>query len=152
MDTLCAALCELPKIEFDTLPRMADFARLGVAIERVLEWPEGSFLEAYQVNRDAGLSAMLETNPLAAPIIKLVMHGPWEGTATDLLAALELLVDDRMIKSRPWPSNVSQLGRRLPQLAPVLRVGGIDVRHGESRQGTDRARMIYITPREGFKG
>jgi len=37
----------LPRFEDATGPRMADFAHLGVAIERALGWEAGSFMRAY---------------------------------------------------------------------------------------------------------
>ena len=49
-DAVSGVLRELPNVRRNDLPRMADFARIGLAAERVLGWASGSFMAAYTAN------------------------------------------------------------------------------------------------------
>jgi hypothetical protein len=51
----------------------------------------------------------------------------WEGTATQLLSALEALAGERVIKSKTWPKAPHTLSGRLRRIATSLRKIGIDV-------------------------
>ena len=51
----------------------------------------------------------------------------WEGTATDLLAELVLLVGDKVTRAKTWPNNGRALSGHLRRAASFLRRVGIDV-------------------------
>lgn len=138
----CAAMRELPNVVLDDMPRMADFARLGVAVERVAGWEPGSFLEAYNANREESSQAVLEESNIV-PILSHFLDnnvGRFQGTATELLDALGEYFPEKL---RPrTPSTLSALIRRL---APALRSAGfvVDTKKTKgvrkwvlSRQGT----------------
>ena len=64
-DTLARVLEILPRIERPaTLPRMADVALFGIAVEHAAGWPEGSFMEAYRANIAASDESALEGSPV----------------------------------------------------------------------------------------
>jgi hypothetical protein len=106
---------------------MADFAKWAIAGEVTLGFTSGSFLAAYDSNRQTGLETALEASPVATAVCKLMeTRDLWEGTASDLLKALESLTDERTIRSRNWANNSRSLGKTLARIAPDLRGVGIE--------------------------
>src|SRR5260370_41919201 len=56
---MSGALRELDSVSLPRLPRLADFAKLGVAAEKALGFNSGAFMEAYELNRaEAGAQAL----------------------------------------------------------------------------------------------
>jgi hypothetical protein len=53
------------------LPRMGDFAKVGIALEQILGIEEGSFLKAYENNQKHGLAAIIEDSDLAQAVISM---------------------------------------------------------------------------------
>ncbi len=133
LDAVSAALRNIEKTKLDRLPRMADFAIWVTAAEAALGWEPGSFLLAYTANRRTANEVALES-PVTETLMKLSL--PWLGTATELLAALEPMIDERTRRSRNWPASGRTLSNALRRLAPNLRQVGIDVQFTrESRTG-----------------
>ena len=65
----------------------------------------------------------------------------WKGNASQLLAALEEVVGEKVAKSKNWPASAEMLGRSLRRPATFLRKVGIEI--GFKREGS--ARKIIIT-------
>jgi hypothetical protein len=142
LDTLVLVLAELPGVELETSPRLADFARLGVAVERVLGWPDGSFLAALDESQSGALEDALDAEPIADPVIRHARKWrDWAGTMTELLAELEA-ANEELTRRREWPKSAAQLGIRLRQIAPSLREVGVAV--DESPVGRDRRKRRGI--------
>lgn len=126
---LCNVLAEAHKryryVREKGLPRMADWARLGIAIEQALNEPDGSFLEAYQANLDIGKATALDASVLVPALTALMAkNGYWQGTGTELLQALR----DAMVgipDPKTWPKLPTQLSNRLNRLAPHLSAVGL---------------------------
>lgn len=146
LDVASRAVAALPGIELTAAPRMADFARLGVAVERAVGLPDGTFLAAYESNRLAAHAVALESAPVAAGVEKLLAEngGNWQGTASELLELLALYVPERARRAIPvMPKNLSDILRRL---TPNLRAVGIEVEF--KRLGDQmRTRQIRIEKR-----
>ncbi|PZN98322.1 MAG: hypothetical protein DCF30_14380 [Hyphomicrobiales bacterium] len=139
LDLMATAVDRLPTLKTNRLPRMAGFARIGIAIEHVFG-PPGCFMEAYNRNRSMSSAILAESDPIVSAITKLIHdNGPWNGTATDLARALE----PRMVP--PKRLDPAALAGRLRRLAPVLRSNGVGVEF--ERVGKDRTRTIAITKR-----
>jgi hypothetical protein len=87
LDLLVTALQNLPTTKPAKLPRMADFARLGLAAKI----PD--FMETYASNIEVGSQAAVEASPLAAGILSLLEahNGYWQGTSTELIQRLQEL-------------------------------------------------------------
>lgn len=144
---LTAASCALAHERTVTLPgwpRMADFARWVTAAEPALGWPPGSFMEAYTTNRAASHELALDFAAIYAPLQVLIDTDAWQGTASQLLAALAAKVEDAVIRQEGWPKSPRALSALLRDLAPNLRAVGIGTEF--SRQsGNGRRRLITIT-------
>lgn len=140
LDLMATALARLPTLRTERLPRMAGFARVGIAIEYAFGEP-GCFLRAYDTNRSLSSAILAESDPIVGAIVKLMaVQGQWRGTATDLAKA----VTTRMVP--PKRLEPAALAGRLRRLAPVLRANAIDIAF--DRAGKDRTRIIAITRRE----
>ena len=79
----------------------------------------------------------------------------WSGTATQLLAALEEIADDKTKKSKAWPGNASALSGKLRRVATVLRKAQPRIDIDFDHKGKDRKRtrtlflFFYATEEEG---
>ncbi len=164
LDVLSGALRHLPEIALEGSPRMADFAVFGVAVERALGWEPGTFLAAYDENRQGADDLVLE-HPLVPPLRVLLEGGRfvktadgtvtgaevgrWHGTAQDLLAALNSVVDQLGNKAtrhlKIWPNTPKGLSNLLRRLQPNLRRAGIDITFDKEGRDRDRRRVITIT-------
>ncbi len=141
LDTVANVLAILPSVQLARMPRMADFARVGVAVERALHWPDGTFLQAYAANVAAQHEEALEASPFALALRSFMQErSEWTGTATELLAALEphKSISDA---AREWPKTPKSASGQLKRLAPNLRAIGLDYtqhRSGQARYLTIR--------------
>jgi hypothetical protein len=143
LDALARALCRLPNIRLDRLPRMADFALLGVAAEEALGWPPGGFLDAYRDNRGSAHAIALDSSPLVPPLRTLAAEREFHGTASELLAELGQRAGEKATRGRDWPSSARSLAGRLRRLAPNLLAVGVKVNFEPRRR--DGSRPIRIS-------
>lgn len=141
LDAMVAALWKVDTVHLERLPRMADFALWSVAAEEALGLREGAFLESYLGNREAANELALESSPVGKWLVQLVDEvGEWIGTASQLLADLENLADDRTKRLKAWPATARTLSGIVKRLAPNLRHIGIEV--GFHRSGSGRLIML----------
>jgi hypothetical protein len=125
LDAVVTVLKRRPSIKLNTLPRMADFAITAAAAEGAFGWPEGTFLKAYQTNRETANEVAMEASPIARPLLALLEEtGDWEGTSSELMEALELKANDQEKRQRGWPRNAKSVSGHLKRLAPNLRTTG----------------------------
>jgi hypothetical protein len=142
LTALSKAMERLPSLQLPVLPRMADFAKLACAAAPVFGWTEDEVLATIMDSRIAGTRAVLEGDPLAEMVAKLVAKADWSGTATQLLRALAKLAPPPLRRSKSWPKDATRLAGRLRRLATALRNVGILI--DLDREGHDRRRAINI--------
>lgn len=145
VDVLAKALQLLPDIHLDEHPRMADFARFGVAVEQVLGLEDGTFMDAYSRNRDGASEDMVEANPIGAVIRNMMADKPeWRGKYEDLLNDLNAELGSAP-RPKNWPSSVKALQVQLDSVRPALLAIGIDApRPQKVGRGDDRGRLLVI--------
>lgn len=124
-------LAALPEIQSEGLPRLADFARVGLAVERVCGWPADTFKNASNRNDGVQDEEAIAGSPIGEALIEFTdsfrnyVAGAkyWDGTVGELLAELNC----RLSHARPldWPRDPRSLGAQLRRLAPSLRAVGI---------------------------
>jgi hypothetical protein len=133
LDAVSYAMKHFDKVSLKSLPRMADFATWVIAAEPILPWPKGRFLELYNQNREEAALACFESDQVAIALREFIeQQKEWQGTATELLKALEELPEvDRYRKS--WPKSASYLSGRVSRIADSLRKAGISVEHPKTR-------------------
>jgi len=125
LDAVAVALQRLPSIKLSELPRMADFALWATAAETAFGWPSGTFMKAYQGNRESANEVALEASVIARPLLDMLeAEGEWTGSSGELLTVLEKPQSDQIRKSASWPKNPRSLSGHLKRLAPNLRAAG----------------------------
>ncbi|MDA2923666.1 primase C-terminal domain-containing protein [Acidobacteria bacterium AH-259-L09] len=153
LDAVSEALRNINKVKIAELPRMADATEWIVAAEPALPWRKGSFEKFYKKNRAEAIEATLEADLLAEAIRKVMtlrvvldeieQQGVWSVTATNLLAQLDEVVDERVMRSKNWPAAGNVLSGKLRRSTRFLRKIGIDIQLPKT---TDRPRLITIKP------
>jgi DNA primase catalytic core len=146
LDAVVSALANLPEVKewHLAVPRLADFAEWVTAAELALEWPVGTFLQAYGRNRSNADAAAIEASPLGPVLLAWFREKEWTGTATQLLEELESF-DSAAMKRTGWPKAAHVLSGALRRIAPNLRKMGLDVSFGKD---DDRGRTRRIWLRE----
>lgn len=129
LTALSVALERLPQTHLTSVPRLADFARLIVAAEPALPWPEGEFLRTYTAMQGEAAELLLDDEPVADALRQLMDSvDTWNGTVKELLTAL----NDRCLqRDRPrqgWPTTPKKLGDQLRRLSTALHKTGYEVR------------------------
>src|SRR6516225_6352637 len=144
LDAVAHGLRLREHIQCVCLPRMADFAKWATACEAAL-WSSGAFLMAYDANRRRAVEDVLEVDPVAICVRRIMAKQPrWVGTASDLLDAT--VIGGNSIAD--WPKNPRALAGRLRRSQAFLRTLGIELAfHREGREGN---RIIKMTSRVDF--
>jgi hypothetical protein len=143
LDAVVTAMDNISSITLEELPRMADFATWIAAAEPALPGERGAFADAYNENRKEIVELSLEVDLLATEVRKLMEdRDRWEGTATELLDALEAGMEDRERNRKGWPKAPNVLSRRLVRLSSFLRRVGIQVDRKDPK-GKDRGITIH---------
>jgi hypothetical protein len=135
-DAASKALRDLPTVKLDRLPRMADFAKWGVAAG---VGGEGVFLATYYDNREKANESAIQANEFAGHVLD------WFGkkedhtlTLTGLLAELSQAYKEAIARQRDcpadkvklpkyWPANEKKLSNELRRIAPILRKSGLEI-------------------------
>src|SRR5439155_1779559 len=122
LTAVSSAMKHLPNVRLGNVPRMADFARWGVAGEKALGIAPGGFMKAYNANRDSTHLLAIEASLVGPALVSLMKStAEWKGTIKALLLALEVVADARTRERREWPRTPRKLSADLRRLAPNLR-------------------------------
>jgi hypothetical protein len=137
LHAVVCGLKNLPTTRLESCPRMADFATWIVACEPALGWSPGTFLQAYERNRDEANSLSVDASVIGPLILKIATQGEWTGTATELWKKLNELAGPDAQKQTGWSKNGRAVSGQLKRIAPNLREQGVIVnwvRSGKARQ------------------
>jgi hypothetical protein len=127
LDAVVCGLKNLPTTQLQSCPRMADFATWIVACEPALGWPAGTFLKAYERNRDEANSLSVDASIIGPLIQNIAEQGEWIGTATELWRELGEIAGPDAQKQTGWPKNGRAVSGQLKRIAPNLRAQGVIV-------------------------
>src|SRR5262245_28044971 len=118
LDGMVRGVRELPKVNLQSHPRLADFAEWATACEAAF-WPPGTFMKAYESNRHHLNEVALDADLVGTTIeAMMATRIDWAGSSADLLRSLNLIADENQTRSKEWPVNANQLGRSLRRCAP----------------------------------
>src|SRR5262249_55194702 len=96
LDAVVCGLKSLPETRLARLPRMADFALWATACETAI-WPRGTFMAAYNGNRDEAIANVIEADSVATAVCTFMSkRAEWSGTATELLDGLMKVVSEQV--------------------------------------------------------
>jgi hypothetical protein len=142
-DAVSGAMRYYPKITPTELPRMADFARWGMAVARALGHQAEEFRSAYESAIAQQHEEAVSANLVAQVVVEMMKNrkGEWKGSPSELLGALYDAAVDLNIDTRipSWPKEPNWVWRRLNEARTNLESVGIKVERGE-----DKDRYITI--------
>ena len=137
LDLVAKVLRELPTVQVEQPPRMADYARVLAALDQATGW---GTLDAYRTLGREALSGAVDGDHLARAVAALLdAEGSWIGSASDLLEELDRRRADSRAP-RGWPTTPQGLAGKLRRAAPALRAAEYEIdskkSHSSSRKWT----------------
>lgn len=136
-DAISYVLANYDSVKLEKLPRMARYAKIGTCLEGFFDWPEGSFMKAFDEQIEAKSHNAIEGNPVIKAIIKVCKNGEFQGSASELLKRMnELEHDPSTLRSRYWPKSASSLSKILGREAPNMRRSGFDYENRHTQKGS----------------
>lgn len=142
-DAISSVMRELPFVVIEDLPRMADFACIGTAIEKVFGYEQGSFMKVYNDHKQRLNGLVIECEPVAEIVCAFIKEkGEWSGRAKDLLKELNEIADEKTQRLKGWPSQPQFLSNILRRLAPNLASEGVNVEF--DIVGHKKTRTIFL--------
>lgn len=140
LDLLAGVLEVLPSVRLDSMPRMADFARVLAAVDQVTGWQT---LPDYLAASSNVASDALEGDPFGTAVAALVTQaGAWTGTAAQLLEQVQPPYGARPLD---WPKDATRASGRVKRLAPLLRSVGITVDDTQRSRDRTRHKLLILT-------
>ncbi|RPF32867.1 ATP-binding protein [Streptomyces sp. TLI_185] len=138
-DVLACVLAVLPGVRLESMPRMADFARVLAAVDQTQGW---NTLDDYLATSANVATDAMEGDLFAMAIAHLVEQaGTWQGTAGQLLEALPT----PLVRPPNWPKDATRASGRVKRLAPLLRSIGIMVDDTQRSRDRHRHRLLTLT-------
>jgi hypothetical protein len=139
-------------------PRLADFAALGDAVEKALEFPVGTFRMAYDRNRSNVHDTVIEDSPLANVLLRYVEgETPAGGVLVKTMLNRGLVRQLRDLERRVFlrsrePSQLPQSDKgfrdTLQRLQPNLRHRGLDIQFlGRKGPNANRGASLRLSYR-----
>ncbi|XQE82103.1 ATP-binding protein [Streptomyces microflavus] len=140
LDLLAGVLEVLPSVRLDSMPRMADFARVLAAVDQVTGWQT---LPDYLAASSNVASDALEGDLFGSAVAALVTQaGAWTGTAAQLLEQVQPPYEARPLD---WPKDATRASGRVKRLAPLLRSVGITVDDTQRSRDRTRHKLLILT-------
>ncbi|MFE3861000.1 hypothetical protein ACFXPT_11270 [Streptomyces goshikiensis] len=146
LDLAAEVWADLPHAAADLTerPRLADFAELLHALDRVTGWRS---LDAFNGAQDALNDAVLDGHPVAGALRDWTASpafppGGWQGTMGELHRQLS---SDGRGFADGWPKTPAVLSARIRQVAPALRARGISVAR---TSGSNKNGKVYAVTRD----
>jgi hypothetical protein len=155
LDVIQAGIRNLDDVRLDNPPRMADFARWGIATEQAAGYPAGTFMAAYGANREDANAAAIESSPIAQLLYHFLCsskqkHGDgvprfeFHGTAVKLLSELRSFAESgsgiqdthpefkEFLRHPNFPKTPSAMSAELTRVEPNLKTLNIAVEKGRT--------------------
>ncbi len=142
LDLIVRGMQALPSVSCADLPRMADYAKWGVALGTGLSSPTETFLADYNANRQNATAMELDDSAVGSAVLVAVSHvRRWVGTPATLYEALTEVVGKKVAASARWPKSTSAFSNELRRITPQLRLNGLSVDFERGHNG----RRIVMT-------
>jgi 5S rRNA maturation endonuclease (ribonuclease M5) len=142
LDLAASVYSILPSIVLTESPRMADFARILAAVDRILGT---TGLDRYARQSETLAADTIASDPFLAAVTDSVVS-EFEGSAADILA-MATPVSDRWRAPRGWPRSARSVTSILRRSAPALRSTGWTVENLGSANKVKTVRWRLMAPR-----
>ncbi len=127
LDVVVGALEILPSIHLPPAdrPRLAEFARLGMAVAQATGQDPAAFLDQFKASRMEAIGRTIDASPVATAIIEWLERNPAGRTdsAKNLMQAMI-----RPANCEAWPHSPKGFADAMRRAAPALRQMGIECR------------------------
>jgi phage/plasmid primase-like uncharacterized protein len=139
LDIVATALARLPLIYLAPAerPRLAEFARFGMAIAEVLGQSGAMFITQFRENREESIGRTIDANPVASAVLSWIGQNP-DGatdTASGFMTRMEPFKPARVDS---WPWSPKGFADSLRRAAPALRQMGVECRRLQKTGGVIR--------------
>lgn len=146
LDLAAGVIAAFRSVRLERKPRMADFARVLGAVDRVL----GTRGLATYISKQGEIATdSLTGDAFIIRISETVTD--FRGTAAELLTEVTP-TEETWRAPKGWPGNARAVTQRLNRQAPVMRKAGWKVEHDDGRNHTNRVRWTIIPPRAEMAG
>jgi hypothetical protein len=145
LDVIACGLKRLPDTQVANLPRLADFAMWGTAIETAFVQP-GAFLAAFTASQLTATEAVIEVSPVATAIAALMEdRNTWDGTTAQLWRELKRTdrSEARPTETKDWPKDPTRFSAALSGVIETLRKIGVEVSR-ERAPDRKRTRTVHL--------
>jgi phage/plasmid primase-like uncharacterized protein len=145
LDLTSKVLKILPTLKVNNLPRMAEFGKIGTALEQILDKTKGKFLDDYKDNQNEAIAEVLESEPIIIVLMaylkkQAIYSRGFSGTWIELV---------KFLKDEATNSDIS-LDKLLPRglsakiraNEPALKSVGVKVKY---LQRTKKGAVVNIT-------
>jgi hypothetical protein len=140
LDIVAQVLEELPSVKLDGMPRLADFACVVAAMDKVLGT---NALDLFLGQRERIADEVIEADSVGVAVMTfMASRDLWISTPKALLE--ELTPDEKKDLPSGWPKNPRALTAALKRLLPAFKSVGLRVVLGERLPGGDRDRQVSI--------
>lgn len=137
LSLLARVLAALPGVKLDSMPRMADFARVLAAVDSVTGWRS---LDTYLGQGQRIAETVIDSDLVARAVADFTRtRGEWTGTASELFTAITPTPPPK-----GWPRAPHSLSGALRRCAPALAVLGVTVSFDRD-SGKGRRRGIHLS-------
>lgn len=137
LDLAAGVMAVAPSVRLDNKPRMADFARVLAAVDRVLGT---NGLDHYLAKQSSLATESLTGDPFIAAMLSTITV-PFTGTSAELLDLVP--APDRVPKG--WPSTSRQVTSTLKRQAPTMRKAAWTVEN-DNAENHDKVLVWTISP------
>ncbi len=148
LDVVAAALDLLPNIRIPAAerPRLAEFARFGMAVAEATGKTANDFTKQFTACRQEAIARTLDASPVATAVLAWCEKNPFgaQDTAGNFMCRMEAFKPQRV---ESWPWSPKGFADALRRAAPALRQHGIECRSLPKTGGVIR---WEIGPREKF--
>ena len=129
LDQMANALQLLPQTQLPKAdrPRLAEFARLGVALEKTGCYSPNSFMSQFNSRREEAISRTIDASPVAGAVVEWFEKNK-DGRIQSVKEWLNTLDYFKPSRCDSWPRSAKGLGDALRRAAPALRQLGIECR------------------------
>lgn len=130
LDVVASALARLPSVSLppEERPRLAEFARFGMAMAEALGQPGGDFMAQFNASRQESIARTIDASPVAAALIDWFEDRAQRTASMSIKALLQEVERKKPPNTDAWPRSPKGFGDALRRAAPALRQLGIECR------------------------
>jgi hypothetical protein len=127
LDIFVRALALLPDIHLppEDRPRLAEFARLGMAVAVAVGHKPDDFLEQFKASRMESIGRTIDASPVASALLEWFARNP-NGRSDSVKAIFTEVERFKPTGTDSWPRSAKGFADALRRAAPALRQMGIE--------------------------